>query len=102
MSPKTNATHRFLRHVKHDGVYYAPGDAVALSENQADELSGHIEPLSDGEASGMEVALDLESFTKNQLVAYGAESYGLSLKPSSPKPELIATIKAAVAAKTDE
>lgn len=39
------ATHVAVRPIKHDGKFYAVGDAITLTEDQADELNEHVSPL---------------------------------------------------------
>ncbi len=43
------ATHRVLRNIKVHTTYYEPGDHAALADEHAEELEGHVEPLSDEE-----------------------------------------------------
>ncbi|MBN9614416.1 MAG: hypothetical protein BGO25_05580 [Acidobacteriales bacterium 59-55] len=35
-------THRALRRIKHDGVYYAAGDTIHLTDEQAESLGKEI------------------------------------------------------------
>lgn len=46
MAKKTgNPTHTTVRHIKHDGDYYNPGDPIALTDEQAAGLGGHVKPF---------------------------------------------------------
>ena len=42
----SNPTHVAVRHIKHDGVYYAPSDQLALTDEQAEGLGDNVRPIS--------------------------------------------------------
>lgn len=46
MAKKTsNPTHTAVRHIKHDGDYYNPGDGIALTDEQAEGLGENVKPI---------------------------------------------------------
>lgn len=86
-------THRALRPIKHDGDYYAVGDTIHLTDEQAENLGDDIVVRLSGDATKVaSAAIDLQSLTKAQLVDHAQKVHGVELDPAENKAALIESI----------